>query len=177
LKLLRLNWSLVTNDGLLHIERLPELAMLYLTGTAVSDEVASHIKALKSLKALQLSHTGITDSGLASLEGFADLTHLGLDGTVITDKSIPVVTSFKSLKYLNISDSNMTKAGISRLRKALPDCRVESKPKPRPSLPTHKYPGVNRSATNSPVAVKRVMAKPAGAASEPTTQVETFIAE
>jgi len=177
LKLLRLNWSLVTNDGLLHIERLPELAMLYLTGTAVSDEVASHIKALKSLKALQLSHTGITDSGLASLEGFADLTHLGLDGTVITDKSIPVVTSFNSLKYLNISDSNMTKAGISRLRKALPDCRVESKPKPRPSLPTHKYPGVNRSATNSPVAVKRVMAKPAGAASEPTTQVETFIAE
>lgn len=183
LKLLRLNWSLVTNDGLRHIERLPELAMLYLTGTAVSDEVVPHIKSLRSLKALQLSHTGITDVGLASLEGFADLTHLGLDGTIITDKSIPIVASFKSLKYLNISDSEMTETGISKLREALPDCRFESEPKPKPPLPTYKYPGVKRSTTKSPVAVKRVDAKPAAAAPKTviapkaTTQAETTPAE
>jgi len=177
LKLLRLNWSLVTNDGLRHIERLPELAMLYLTGTAVSDEVVPHIKTLRSMKALQLSHTGITDVGLDSLEGFADLTHLGLDGTMITDKSIPIVASFKSLKYLNISDSDMTEAGISKLREALPDCRVESEPKPKPPLPTYKYPGVKRSAAKSPVAVKRVDAEPAAAAPKATTQPETAPAE
>jgi hypothetical protein len=179
LKLLRLNWSLVTNEGLLHIERLPELAMLYLTGTAVSDDVVPHIKVLGKLKALQLSHTGITDVGLASLEGFADLTHLGLDGTVVTDKSIPIVASFKSLKYLNISDSDMTEAGIRRLREALPECRVESEPQPRPPLPTYKYPGLKRSATKEPIAVKRVDAdaKPDVAATKATKQAETPTAE
>lgn len=147
LKLLRLNWSMVTDDGLKHIERLPELAMLYLTGTAVTDEVVPHIRPLKSLKALQLSHTGISDVGLAGLKGFAELTHLGLDGTIVTDDSIPVITGFTSLKYLNVSDTDMTDAGMRKLKDALPDCRVESEPKPKPPLPTYKYPGIKPFAT------------------------------
>lgn len=174
LKLLRLNWSLVTNDGLLHIERLPELAMLYLTGTAVSDEVVPHIKSLSSMKALQLSHTGITDVGLASLEGFADLTHLGLDGTVVTDKSIPAITSFTSLKYLNVSDTDMTDEGLSELKVALPNCRVESEPKPKPPLPTFKYPGRRRpfdSNSAGPKAVKKVAPQPVETVKESTSPV------
>ena len=162
LKLLRLNWSLVTDDGLTHIERLPELAMLYLSGTAVTDKVVSHIRPLKSLKALQLSHTGITDEGLAKLEGFANLTHLGLDGTVVTDNSISVIAGFRSLAYLNVSDTDMTDAGLKKLREALPECRVESEPKPRPSLPTFKYPGVKPVATAEPVEENVAVAEPAG---------------
>lgn len=150
LKLLRLNWSLVTDDGLKHIERLPDLAMLYLTGTAVTDNVVPHITPLKSLKALQLSHTGITDVGLAGLKGFAELTHLGLDGTVVTDDSIPVIAGFTSLKYLNVSDTDMTDAGMRELKDALPDCRVESEPKPKPPLPTYKYPGIKPFASAEP---------------------------
>ncbi len=165
LKLLRLNWSLVTDDGLTHIERLPELAMLYLSGTAVTDKVVSHIRPLKSLKALQLSHTGITDEGLAKLEGFADLTHLGLDGTVVTDDSISVIAGFKSLEYLNVSDTDMTDAGLKKLKEALPECRVESEPKPRPSLPTFKYPGAKSVATAKPVEEDVAGAESAGASS------------
>lgn len=165
LKLLRLNWSLVTDDGLTHIERLPELAMLYLTGTPVTDKVVPHIKPLKSLKALQLSHTGITDVGLAELKGFADLTHLGLDGTVVTDISIPVIAAFSSLKYLNVSDTDMTDAGLKKLKDALPECRVESEPKPKPSLPTFKYPGARPLATAKPVVGKATAAELAEASS------------
>ncbi len=175
LKLLRLNWSLVTNEGLLHIERLPELAMLYLTGTAVSDEVVPHIKSLSSLKALQLSHTGITDVGLASLEGFADLSHLGLDGTVVTDMSIPAIASFTSLKYLNVSDTDMTDEGLSKLRVALPNCRIESEPKPKPPLPTFKYPGRRRgfdSTSAGTKAVKKVAPQPAETVKESTSPVD-----
>lgn len=167
LRLLRLNWSLVTNDGLKHIERLPKLAMLYLTGTAVTDDAVPYIKELSSLKALQLSHTGISDAGLAALEGFADLTHLGIDGTVVTDTSIPAIVSFKSLKYLNVSDTEMTDEGMKKLRAALPDCRVESEPKPKPPLPTYKYPGIKRpfaSKSAGAKAVKVVNAKPASPA-------------
>lgn len=173
LRLLRLNWSLVTDDGLRHIERLPKLAMLYLTGTAVTDDVVPHIQGLSSMKALQLSHTGITDAGLAKLEGFAELTHLGLDGTVVTDESISVITSFKTLKYLNISDSDLTAEGIRAVREALPDCRVESEPKPKPPLPTYKYPGIKNpleSSSAGPKAVKAVKAKPA--TSTPAVQSE-----
>lgn len=159
LKLLRLNWSLVTDDGLKHIERLPDLAMLYLTGTAVTDNVVPHITPLKSLKALQLSHTGITDVGLAGLKGFAELTHLGLDGTVVTDDSIPVIAGFTSLKYLNISDTDMTDAGMRRLKDALPDCRVESEPKPKPPLPTYKYPGIKPFAKAAPADAKATAAE------------------
>jgi hypothetical protein len=159
LKLLRLNWSLVTDDGLKHIERLPELAMLYLTGTAVTDKVVPHIRPLKSLRALQLSHTGITDVGLAGLNGFAELTHLGLDGTVVTDDSIPVIAGFKSLKYLNLSDTDMTDAGMRKLRDALPECRVETEPKPKPPLPTYKYPGIKPFATAEPVNGKAATAE------------------
>jgi len=159
LKLLRLNWSLVTDDGLRHIERLPDLAMLYLTGTAVTDNVVPHVTRLKSLKALQLSHTGITDVGLAGLKGFAELTHLGLDGTVVTDDSIPVIAGFTSLKYLNVSDTDMTDAGMRKLRDALPECRVESEPKPKPALPTYKYPGIKPFASAEPVGGKSTAAE------------------
>lgn len=168
LRLLRLNWSLVTDEGLAHIERLPKLAMLYLTGTAVTDDVVPHIKGLSSLKALQLSHTGISDVGLGALEGFADLTHLGIDGTIVTDTSIPVITSFKSLKYLNVSDTDMTDEGMKKLRDALPGCRVESEPKPKPALPTYKYPGIRRRVATKSAgakAVKVVKANPAVPAS------------
>tara|TARA_R110002072_G_scaffold927_1_gene7415 strand:- start:90285 stop:91256 length:972 start_codon:yes stop_codon:yes gene_type:complete len=171
LKLLRLNWSLVTDDGLTHIERLPELAMLYLSGTAVTDKMVPHIRPLKSLKALQLSHTGITDEGLAELNGFADLTHLGLDGTVITDDSISVIAGFRSLAYLNVSDTDMTAAGLKKLKEALPECRVESEPKPRPSLPTFKYPGAKSVATAKPVAENAAATETAEAVSaEPELQ-------
>ncbi|MGZ0169442.1 MAG: hypothetical protein ACKVHE_07795 [Planctomycetales bacterium] len=173
LRLLRLNWSLVTDEGLAHIERLPKLAMLYLTGTAVTDDAVSCIKELSRLKALQLSHTGITDVGLAGLEGFADLTHLGIDGTFVTDTSIPVIASFKSLKYLNVSDTDMTDEGMKKLRDALPECRVESEPKPKPPLPTYKYPGIRKPfATKSAgaKAVKVVNAKPASPVSVASQQ-------
>lgn len=63
---------------------LPCLEELDLSGTAITDEALSHLKAAKQLKVLRLSHTGITDAGLAHLTPLQDLEELDLDQTSTT---------------------------------------------------------------------------------------------
>ena len=104
---------------------------------------------LKHLKLLSLANNNVTD--LKPLAGLKQLTFLNLDGNKITnirhlsgltnmeslafahnhltDQQLVHLSGLKQLKHLRlIYNPKLTKAEITKLKKALPNCRIESNP-------------------------------------------------
>jgi len=94
----------VTDRGLASLAALPRLKWLMLSQTRVSDHQLRLLAGMKALRTLELNATSITDAGLANLETCTDLTSL------------------------SIRDTKVTPRGIARLRKALPNCVIDSAP-------------------------------------------------
>jgi hypothetical protein len=69
------------------LEQLPDLGMLDLTGTRVSDAGLAHIQSLSQLKVLDLSGTKVSDAGLERLRGLG-LSMLWLRQTEVTDEGV-----------------------------------------------------------------------------------------
>ena len=55
-------------NGYAHLEGLPELAVLSLNGTPVTDAGLAHLKGLTGLSELDLSFTQVTDAGVRELQ-------------------------------------------------------------------------------------------------------------
>ena len=69
--------------------------------------------------------TPITDAGLVHLKGLTSLQDLNLSGTKITDVGLAHLAGLTSLRPLRLHNTQITDAGAAKLRKALPDCRIE----------------------------------------------------
>ncbi len=82
--------------------RVRGLEELYLTDTAITDAALPELTRLSDLKTLYLCSESITDVGLRHLEGMGGLIRLELN------------------KCPNVTDE-----GIARLKKALPNCKIE----------------------------------------------------
>ncbi len=151
LHVLSLSSTAVTDRGLESFRDMNQLERLYLTDTAVTDAVAdmatsswpqlwelalpegavtdrglTRLTKLQYLKSLVLCHTRIRDDQLHLLAGIKSLGKLQLDSTPITDAGLANLQAFPGLRSLSVRDTGVTAGGIARLRKALPNCAVES---------------------------------------------------
>jgi hypothetical protein len=88
----------LTDACLVHVQALPRLEVLTLSGNLITDRGLSQIAALKNLKKLDLE---ATDAGLAYIEGM------------------------KGLETVNLGATRVTKGAVTRLQTARPDLRVE----------------------------------------------------
>ena len=91
----------VTDDEVVHLERLTNLKRLSLNGAQVTDAGLVHLEGLPNLEVLGLAYTQVTDAGLEHLKGLSNLKRLYLNGTKVTDE------------------------GVEKLQQALPDCVIE----------------------------------------------------
>ena len=94
---------------------MPQLAMLYLGRTKITDLGLKHIKQLEHLNLLQLSDCQITDQGLASLGHLPRIQHLWLSKTIrnveddrsdFTDRCVDYLISLDTLVNLQIAVHN-----------------------------------------------------------------------
>jgi hypothetical protein len=76
LKQLDLNWTKVTTEGTMGLERIPTLETLRLRSTLVTD--VRHLASAKALKQLDLSNTKVTTEGTMGLERIPTLETLRL---------------------------------------------------------------------------------------------------
>jgi serine/threonine protein kinase/Leucine-rich repeat (LRR) protein len=96
----------VTNTQLLHNEDLaglvdfPNLEVLYLSGTPLTDDALVYIGQLRHLRELTLFSTRITDAGLAHLHELTKLQSLHLAMTDITDDGLAHLATMKQLEWL-----------------------------------------------------------------------------
>ena len=104
----------VTDAGLATLNRLKRLQYLSLSDTQVSDAGLEHLKGLNQLHALRLNNTRVTDTGLEHLK-LHHLRMLHLDGTQVTDAGLEHLKGHR-LAALSLNDTKITDAGLEHLR-------------------------------------------------------------
>jgi Leucine-rich repeat (LRR) protein len=112
LRELRLTDSVVTDVGIIGLERIPTLEVLNLEGCSQITSVSS-LRHCTALRELILDRTHVTDAGIAGLECIVTLTKLSLGNTGIT--SVSPLRHSPSLRELDISFTAMTSTGTEGL--------------------------------------------------------------
>ena len=106
----------ITDAGLKHLERMPDLDALSLGGsTQITDAGMSHLIGLGNLRTLQIEGTQVTDAGLVHLAGMTKIEHLFLSGTHITGPGLVHLTGLKRINALGLSIPEFTDAGMPHL--------------------------------------------------------------
>lgn len=135
----------MTDDGLQHLQSLPNLQVLILSGTtitnaglkslvplrtlaaidleiceSVTDAGLLHLGQVTSLRALNLGKTGfeptkISADGLQHLKNLRELTVLDIHGNSIDDSSLTALQQFPKLEELNLSRTSVTDKGLPHL--------------------------------------------------------------
>jgi Leucine-rich repeat (LRR) protein len=86
---LDLSHTKVTDDGLRYLKALPNLNILALSGTEVTDlGLKERVAQLGNLHTLSLSETKVTNKGLEYLEGLNNLQLLDVSFTRVTDEGV-----------------------------------------------------------------------------------------
>jgi hypothetical protein len=125
LEVLRLCGSDVTDQGIRWLPALPRLRELYLYGNPITDEGAVAIGRLQNLEVLFVNKTGITDRGVQILtEALPQLRRLMLNATSVTDAAIPWLARLSHLEELNLHLTSVTREARETLRQRLPKCNI-----------------------------------------------------
>ncbi len=126
----------ITGVGLVHLTGLKRLKSLDVSGWA-TDAALEHISKLTRLERLQLCEAvDITDTGLADIAKLTNLRSLeigsggwfasGIQNCMkVTDQGLVNLHGLTKLELLDLNTIGATRAGIDKLRKALPNCKIQ----------------------------------------------------
>lgn len=113
----------MTDDLLARLVDIPHIDVVKLGGSkAVTDAGIRHLARMPQLRELDLSSTGVTDAGLAVLRDVPQLTHLTLTMTRVTDAGMMHLAHARALERLELMWTN-TGDGAIRALAGLPAFR------------------------------------------------------
>ena len=104
----------LTDAGIRHLARMPQLRHLDLSGTAITDAGMQVLCALPSLELVNLSGTQITDAGAAELVHCPAINRVELAWTRTGDGALRALTGKAALSHL-VTGVDVTDAGLSLL--------------------------------------------------------------
>jgi hypothetical protein len=104
----------VTDEGVRHLARLPNLRHLDLGGTAVTDRGLDVLRELPELETVSLAMTQMTDAGVAHLAHCGELRQVDLSWTGTGDGAIRALAGKRKLHLLR-SGNGVTDAGLALL--------------------------------------------------------------
>jgi Leucine-rich repeat (LRR) protein len=98
------------------LAKMPDLAVLDLSGTRISDKGLRALKPAPGIVDLNLAFAElITDEGTSALRGWKKLKRLNLRGTKITDNTLEAVALVPTLESLDVGFAQLTDAGLDHL--------------------------------------------------------------
>ncbi len=115
LKILVLRSTGVTDRDLPPLGKLTQLRTLSLYDSRITGAGLVHLGSLRSLIELELIGIDTDDAGLIHLAPLAALTRLNLAFTRIGDASLPALAQLPSLDILNLASTRVTTNGLSTL--------------------------------------------------------------
>lgn len=83
------------------------------SGTAITDQSAASIAAMKDLRMLRLAHTHISDSAVQRLQGMAQLQSINLLGTAVTPASLNAIASMPKLQHAYVAETKIPSSAAS----------------------------------------------------------------
>lgn len=98
----------------------PEITILGLDDTRVTDADLQFLNGLPKLRMLLLTNTQITDTGVAHLANLPSLRFVILPGTRVTDEGLEHLLKLPNLRGLNLENTQVTQQRIDRLRADAP---------------------------------------------------------
>jgi hypothetical protein len=102
---------------------------LKLAGSDVTDAGLASVAKMTGLESLDLSRTSVTNAGIAHLKSLPNLRHLNLANVnAITDEVAAHLATFPKLEWINLPQNAVTVESLDRLRRALPDVQIISRP-------------------------------------------------
>jgi len=111
---LRASW--ITDSDMPELTRLPNLALLDLSLTRISDHGLQQLKNAPAITDLNLYFDElITDAGLSALKGWKHLKRLSVRGTKITDTTLQHLSGVTSLESLDAGYAQITDVGLELL--------------------------------------------------------------
>lgn len=108
------------------VRKLPGLKTLHLGECRIDARCLQELASITHLTDLAMMKCQYDGDALNELSRFEHLEKLQCPQSGLTDEIVPAVSRLKNLKSLNIRQNNLTPEGIATLRKALPDCRIDS---------------------------------------------------
>ncbi|MCD6026275.1 MAG: hypothetical protein K0R08_794 [Solimicrobium sp.] len=115
LRELGLHCTKITDEGLVNLAPLINLRALDLYAANVTDKGLGNLALLINLRHLNLIATKVTDEGLENLAQLINLRDLRLMGTKVTDKGLIKLAPLINLRHLNLSYTKVTDAGLPDL--------------------------------------------------------------
>ena len=120
LRVMQLMGTNVTDADLVHLRGLAKLEALSLRATAVTGAGLAQLASLRKLGFINLADTKLTDAEMPTLGKLAGITGLNLSNTKITDAGLIHLKSMSRLTKLNLTGTAVTDAGIAEAKKWLP---------------------------------------------------------
>jgi len=118
-------WETDTGDAAFRrLGHLSNLRWLDIGDTLITDEGLAFVRGLTRLKELTLLNTQIGNGGLLHLESLRALKHLDLMGTKVNDAGFDGLSRLRGLQYMRLLDTDISYPTYARLKRALPDCRI-----------------------------------------------------
>ena len=102
----------VTDAGLAHLARMPQLRHLDLSGCAITDRGLEVLRRLPQLEGIALIWTAVTDVGVANLSGCENLQRVDLFGTRTGDGAVKALVGKPKLRDFR-SGNFVTDAGVA----------------------------------------------------------------
>jgi hypothetical protein len=115
LKILNLRGTQISDEGLAPLAGLTSIEHLSLADTPIGDAGLRYLAALTNLRTLDLSGTQVAGPGLAHLAGLQRLTHVMLKGTPVADESLAELRRLPALVFLDLDETSVTDAGLAPL--------------------------------------------------------------
>jgi hypothetical protein len=104
----------LTDAGLRHLARMPQLRHLDVSGTAITDVGLDVLRALPELRRFSAAGTRVTDAGVALLSGCHHLEHIDVAWTATGDGALRALAGKTNLSHLK-TGNGVTDAGIPLL--------------------------------------------------------------
>jgi len=117
LRELRMNQTPITNAGLAHLKDVPRLETVELRETRITNEGLKHLEGLEPMLWLDLSITAVTDEGLEHLKGFKKIQQLRLNRLKITDAGLEHLAGLSSLRLLEVAETPISDTGLQHVQK------------------------------------------------------------
>jgi len=107
--------NLITNDGLKHLEHVPNLERLYILYTLIGNEGMDHVAKLRKLRVLDLRGAKVGNEGIAKLREHPTLVDLKLRAVSIDDDALPHIATIRQLRSLEAEDAAITGTELGQL--------------------------------------------------------------
>lgn len=115
------------------------------TDIPISDAALVRLQDLPDLEVLSLSGTQVTNSGMSHLTNLERLSYLFMNDTDITDQGLMTLADSVALRYISLDNTDVTAQAVEEFRKRSPGTVVQHSPRKVEtdefSTPEYQLPG------------------------------------